>query len=435
MRPLGIDLFSGAGGMSLGFEMAGFDVAAAVDFDPIHCATHEFNFPLCTAICRNVTDIDGNEIRRLAGLEDKDIAVVFGGPPCQGFSIIGKRSTDDPRNQLVHHFVRLVAELKPFYYVFENVRGITVGSSAEFLDRMVKDLEAAGYRTVSPFRVLNAADSSVPQNRHRLFLIGSRLDFPLPCYPEAIVPRVTVRDAISDLPEVNEIPELLDADSVTVEFGNSSPYARRLRDMVKSPSDFGYQREFDNSILTCSQQTRHGPRQRERFATLSVGRRDPISKFDRLDPDGLSIALRSGTASDRGSYTSPRPIHPFAPRCITVREAARLHSYPDWFRFHATKWHGLRQIGNSVPPLLAQAVGAKILSALGTAPTVPTCILEFGDPTLLTMSMKQASAYFGVPNNVIPPRRQSDPTGNDAVSVMLAGSETEPSVPNDQWSI
>ena len=121
VRPIGIDLFSGAGGMSLGFEMAGFDIAASVEIDPIHCATHKYNFPLCTTICASVENLSGDDIRQLAGLDGKEIDVVFGGAPCQGFSLIGKRALDDPRNQLVSHFVRLVKELSPKYCVFEGV--------------------------------------------------------------------------------------------------------------------------------------------------------------------------------------------------------------------------------------------------------------------------------------------------------------------------
>ena len=114
-RPIGVDLFAGAGGMSLGFEQAGFDVAAAVEYDPIHCATHEFNFPHCAAICRSVADIDGQYIRSHSRIRDHGVDVVFGGAPCQGFSMIGKRAFDDPRNSLVYHFVRLVVELKATY--------------------------------------------------------------------------------------------------------------------------------------------------------------------------------------------------------------------------------------------------------------------------------------------------------------------------------
>ena len=138
-RPIGVDLFAGAGGMSLGFEQAGFDVAAAVEYDPVHCATHEFNFPGCAAICRGVADIDGKHIREHSRIGDRPVDVLFGGAPCQGFSMIGKRALDDPRNSLVHHFVRLVVELKASYFVFENVRGLTVGAHRKFLEQIIAE--------------------------------------------------------------------------------------------------------------------------------------------------------------------------------------------------------------------------------------------------------------------------------------------------------
>lgn len=122
--------------------------------------------------------------------------------------------------------------------------------------------------------------------------------------------------------------------------------------------------------------------------------------------DGICNTLRAGTASDRGAFTSPRPIHPTEPRVITVREAARLHSYPDWFRFHATKWHGFRQIGNSVPPLLARAVGGQIMKALRKKPEKPTEILALGDETLIGISMTDAAAMFGVSSTVIARRNR-----------------------------
>ena len=132
-RPIGIDLFAGAGGLSLGFEQAGFDVAAAVEIDPIHCATHEYNFPYSKVICASVTDLTGEDIRQRADLGNRQIDVVFGGAPCQGFSLIGKRTLDDPRNQLASDYVRLVYELQPRYFVFENVKGLTVGRHVKFL--------------------------------------------------------------------------------------------------------------------------------------------------------------------------------------------------------------------------------------------------------------------------------------------------------------
>ena len=413
LRPIGIDLFSGAGGLSLGFEAAGFDIAAAVDVDPIHCATHEFNFPRCATICRSVLDLSGADIRVLGGIGVADIGVVFGGAPCQGFSLIGKRALDDPRNALVHHFVRLVLELRPSYFAFENVKGLTVGRPRQVLNEIVEAFGRGGYRVRLPYRVFNAADFRVPQNRHRLFLLGAREDAPLPGYPELREERVTVAEAIGDLPEADDFPELIDRDWTGAEFGSPSSYAAILRGLTDDLEDFGYRRNFDRSVLTASLRTAHTARSRRRFAATPAGKTEPISRFLKLDPEGLCNTIRSGTASDRGAFTSPRPIHPDNPRCITNREAARLHSYPDWFRFHVTKWHGFRQIGNSVPPLLARAIAAPIMGALGASPSVPAERIELGDPALLGLTMAQAAERYGVPHDAIPKRRRGateDPT-------------------------
>ncbi len=132
-RPLGIDLFAGAGGMSLGFEQAGFDIVASVELDPIHAAVHAFNFPICHMLPRSVISLTGAGIRSAAGIGSKPVDVVFGGAPCQGFSMIGQRLLDDPRNQLVKEFVRLVVELEAKYFVFENVKGLTVGKQRQLL--------------------------------------------------------------------------------------------------------------------------------------------------------------------------------------------------------------------------------------------------------------------------------------------------------------
>lgn len=403
MRPIGIDLFAGAGGLSLGFERAGFDIAAAVELDPIHCATHEYNFPNCKTVCASVADVDGTEIRDLAGIGDRDIAVVFGGAPCQGFSMIGKRALDDPRNELVQHFVRLVRELKPAYFVFENVKGLTVGKHRQILDEMVGAFDPE-YRVLLPYRVLNAADYGVPQNRKRLFLIGARKGESLPSYPKECNEPVTVLDAIGDLPDADRFPELTERDWVEAKTGSPSKYVRRLRDIENDPDNFGYRRVWDRNLLTASLRTSHTEKSRIRFSQTAPGKTEPVSRFFKLDPEGFCNTLRAGTASDRGAFTSPRPIHPSVPRCITNREAARLHSYPDWFRFHVTKWHGFRQIGNSVPPLLGQAVASQIISALGINPTVPEVSVRCGDTQLLEMTMAQASVYFGVSANVIPKR-------------------------------
>ena len=173
-RPVGIDLFAGAGGMSLGFEQAGFDVAAAVEIDPVHCAVHKFNFPDTVVVPRSVVGLTAQEIRRLAGLGDRDIDCVFGGPPCQGFSLIGHRSLEDPRNSLVLEFVRLVKELDAKTFVFENVKGLTVGTQRAFLEELIVAFEDVGYVVRSPWQVLDAANFGVPQHRQRLILYGAK---------------------------------------------------------------------------------------------------------------------------------------------------------------------------------------------------------------------------------------------------------------------
>lgn len=404
-RPIGIDLFAGAGGLSLGFEQAGFDIAAAVEIDPVHCAIHEFNFPNTRTICASVTNLTGDEIRRQAKLGKDDIDCVFGGAPCQGFSLIGKRAMDDPRNQLISDFVRLVRELNPKYCVFENVKGLTVGKHKFFLNELIESLESAGYSILLPYRVLNAADYSVPQDRRRLFLVGARRGSTLPNYPQS-TGRVTVHEAIDDLPDADQFVSLLSSDTRRVRYSTKSLYARRLRGQSIDPTDFSYTRIYDENLLTASLRTEHTDLSRQRFHETEQGRVEPISRFYKLDPNDVCNTLRAGTDSARGAFTSPRPIHPHYPRVITVREAARLHSYPDWFRFHVTKWHGFREIGNSVPPLLARAVAAEIVKVLGVNPKKPKEAINQKDldAGLLSLDMKSAAAYFGVASNVIPQR-------------------------------
>jgi DNA (cytosine-5)-methyltransferase 1 len=420
-RPIGIDLFAGAGGLSLGFEQAGFDVAAAVEIDPIHCATHERNFPLTKTVCASVVNLTGAELRERAGLGERNVDVVFGGAPCQGFSLIGKRALDDERNQLVFHYVRLIRELKPNYFVFENVKGLTLGQHATFLHELIQELEAAGYNVLTPYRVLNAALYGVPQDRYRLFLMGARRGLPLPQYPTFNAPPVTVWDAIGDLPDADKFKTLMTTDAVAVKWDTAAMYARRLRGLERDPLDYGYRREFDTNLLTSSLRTEHTPLSKQRFRATAPGETEPVSRFRKLPADGLCNTLRAGTDSARGAFTSPRPIHPKVARVITVREAARLHSFPDWFRFHSTKWHGFRQIGNSVPPLLGRAVAFQIIKALGVKPEKPRRILQLGPTNLLNLDMGNAARHFEVPKDTIAQRwRTKDGVeANDATTRRL----------------
>lgn len=416
-RPIGIDLFAGAGGLSLGFEQAGFDIAAAIEIDPVHCAAHDYNFPRTATLCASVSDLSGVNIRERSGLGDRDIDVVFGGAPCQGFSLIGKRVLDDPRNQLVLQFVRLVRELRPRYCVFENVKGLTLGKHARFLHELIEALDEAGYEVAQPYRVLNAADFGVPQHRERLFLVGARQDQAIPAYPTPRPREVTVWQAIGDLPNADMFPALLAQDALQTSWLTKESYACQLRGLANDPEDFSYRRAHDPDLLSSSLRTEHTSESRRRFANTPFGKTEPVSRFHKLDPEGLCNTLRAGTDSARGAFTSARPIHPFAERVITVREAARLHSYPDWFRLHATKWHGFRQVGNSVPPRLARAVAAEIMKAMKRTPSRPSGVIQLGDPALLTMNMRQAASHFSVSPQVIGQRTRR--VANDTASLPL----------------
>lgn len=420
-RPLAVDLFSGAGGLSLGLEQAGFDVAAAVEFDPVHAAVHEFNFPYGSTFCRDVREVTGAEIRQQSAIGDREIHLVAGGPPCQGISMMGRRAIDDPRNELLKEFVRVVLELRPRYFLMENVAGLTVGRHKQLLDEVVELFEAdGGYRIVKPIRVLQAADYGTPQSRRRLILLGARNDQDLPEYPEAsVAPRDTrgsepaashlsvgpsVWDAIGDLPDADNYDALLRDDNVRgVSYGEASEYARVLRGLVADPTDYSRTRPHVADELTSSSRTIHTAKSMARFESAAPGSVETVSRFLRLHPDGICNTLRAGTASDRGAYTAPRPIHPTFSRVITVREAARLHGYPDWFRFHVTKWNGFRQIGNSVPAPLGRAVGRSVLAASGERP-VKGDLTPLGDPQLLYLTSRQAHDHFGLVQRVIPQR-------------------------------
>ena len=184
-------------------------------------------------------------------------------------------------------------------------------------------------------------------------------------------------------------------------YGQPSEYANGLRHPALVKENYAYGREYNPKLLTCSRRTKHTPQTIARFTTTVPGKSDRISHFHRLALDGQCITLRAGTASNRGAFTSPRPIHPITPRCITVREAARLHSYPDWFMFHATKWHGFRQIGNSVPPLLAQAIAQEILWALEIEPIRPQQQFSLVQSELLQFKMTQAEQYHHLETRAI----------------------------------
>jgi len=247
------------------------------------------------------------------------------------------------------------------------------------------DFEDAGYAVGLPWRVLTAANYGTPQSRERLIVLGARAGEAVPAYPMPVTgiagrqrslvglpDSPTCGDALADLPDADCYPALLRGDETeSSAFGKPSTYASEMRCLSGGAWHLGYVRNWDRAVLTSSARTRHTEISRRRFAATPPGTVEPVSRFFKLHECGVSNTLRAGTDGARGAFTSPRPIHYRYDRCITVREMARLHGFPDWFRLHATKWHGARQIGNAVPPPLARAIAGEVAKALAIAPTRP----------------------------------------------------------------
>ena len=199
------------------------------------------------------------------------------------------------------------------------------------------------------------------------------------------------------MPDADDFSALIESDVVRMATLNDpGTYANELRCQSLESWHYGYPRRWNPEMLTSSARTTHTEISRRRFAETEPGDVEPVSRFLKLAADGLSNTLRAGTDGSRGAFTSPRPIHYRHSRCITVREMARIHGFPDWFRFHATKWHGARQIGNSVPPPLARAIASEMMKALGAQAVRPDEPKMLGDTALLYMEMSEAAEHFGV---------------------------------------
>lgn len=350
LRPNLVDLFCGTGGFSLGAHRAGFDVSAAVDIDTTLTSSYRLNFPGTALLNEDLSSMTGEQLLSYAGGK---IDGIFGGPPCQGFSAIGQRKVDDPRRKLLGHFFRLVSEVRPAFFVMENVVGLSYANARPVLDDAMAKI-AGRYNIVGPV-VLDAAEYGAATKRRRLFVIGYD---PMRC--DAITesdllnakrPSATVADAIGDLNLAVEADEIdgFDFWSLPEEF-DANPYRSLLRS--------------SDRMFTGHRPTVHTAEVAARFGKVPAGSTDRVGRHPRLSWQGQCPTLRAGTGRDRGSFQSVRPIHPDLPRVITVREAARLQGFPDSFKFHPTVWHSFRMIGNSVSPIMSEALFAILKSKL-----------------------------------------------------------------------
>ena len=342
-----IDLFSGVGGLSLGFEMAGFKAVIANEYDASIAESYVKNRPHVKMIVNDITQLP---IQETFSEYRGKIDLIVGGPPCQGFSQKGQRkSINDERNFLFRYYYEVVALVKPKYFVMENVPNLLTTEDGYFKKEIESLFENIGYKIVAD--VLNASDFGVPQNRKRAVIIGRLGDYPL-SMPKPQTRKVTIWDAISDLAylESGEGAEVQE-----YRYAPQSEYQRVLR---------------DGSILLHNHvATKHSELALERLRLIP-----PNKGREVLPPEHLTKSIYSGTWSrmvkDDISVTittrfdtpsSGRFTHPFLNRAITVREAARIQSFPDTFVFHGNKTSQMKQVGNAVPPLLAKAIAEVIL--------------------------------------------------------------------------
>jgi DNA (cytosine-5)-methyltransferase 1 len=333
----GIDLFCGAGGMSLGLTQAGIDIDCGVDKEKIHVATYAKN--LHRAICTSVDDLPEE------CLVYRD--VVSGGPPCQGFSSIGKRDEFDPRNDLTWHFANAVKRIQPRAFIMENVPGMTRGYGKTILNELIRKFEKDGYIITKPISLIDASAFGVAQKRKRLFILGARRDQGgTILYPKPFWNPPTVWEMIGDLPSGEELPDVAPY--------SGDPLCERAKEARR-----------ENGSCSGNKRVVHEPKTIKMYTATAPGDIVPSHRLPRLSQGGLCPTLRAGTDSSKGAHTAARPIHPKEPRCISVREAARLHGYPDQFEFDEQMYHAYRQIGNSVCPPVAKAIGEEVVRFLG----------------------------------------------------------------------
>jgi DNA (cytosine-5)-methyltransferase 1 len=330
-----LSLFAGGGGLDIGFASAGYSILAAIDNDPFSCETLELNkdkttlFQNSLGINDDIGNITINRLSKEFGIKKDDINVLIGGPPCQAFSVFGRRrGLDDPRGNLIWEYIRLVKEIDPEIFVLENVVGIKTIHDGDLYSNLLKELSCEGKYIISD-HTYNVAEYGIPQHRERVFFIGAKTKKVAEMPPThgndnglfPLKPFVTVGQVLKDLGEPHE--------------GNGIPNHKGRK---------------------------HSQRIIDRYKSLKFGERDHKTRINKLDPCRPSFTIIVG--SDAGGGKGH--IHPYSPREVTPRESARMQTFPDWWEFSGNGRHVIRQVGNAVPPLfaalLAEHIKAKIWS-------------------------------------------------------------------------
>lgn len=358
-----VDLFSGAGGLTLGFERAGFNTLAANEIYEDACKTYRANFPDVTCVQKDINKLTAEELMNKAEFEPEDVDAVIGGPPCKGFSIAGERKPDDPRNALFEEYLRIVSKLNPKVILMENVPGILSMKDGAYVEKIKKEMRNLGY-TVK-HRKLNAADYGVPELRERIIFLGYKEGYEV-SFPEAthtggesqqkssdngLKPYVTVESAIGDLDFLcsGQESEIYEKDSRT-------HYQKKMRENSES--------------LHNHKASNHSERIQKRFELIDEGKgmetvpeeyrtkKHSVQKFDRKEPSPTITTLPEDF------------VHYKRNRIPTVREVARIQSFPDDFVFKGPRTTGGKrrrvsvpqysQIGNAVPPLMAEALAEEL---------------------------------------------------------------------------
>ena len=354
-----IDLFCGCGGFSKGFQQAGFDIRFGIDMWKDATITYKHNFPDAVVVNEDIVNISGEYILSKTEMKKSEIDVIIGGPPCQGFSLSGKRMIDDERNKLYKSFVNLVSELKPKVFVMENVPGLVRLFKGQVAKQVIEDFTNVGYKV--KMKILSADNYGVPQQRKRVFFIGlnemffnkeMEYQYPIPFMgPGTEIPAWTCKDAIGDLDFVPDDKSL--GEKIPYEIKPQCQYQKKMRK--------GSKYVLNHSITIHKDKTKKiialvpdGGNYKDLPKELQGTRKVHIA-WTRMDSQKPCFTIDTG---------HNHHFHYKENRVPTVRESARIQSFPDNFEFIGIKTSQLKQVGNAVPPLLAEAIAKSVIEIL-----------------------------------------------------------------------